>query len=58
MCWNHRVIYSDGYYSIHECFYEKEGDIIPNMWTEPIDLGGEESLDDLRTTLAWMLECR
>src|SRR4051812_28612986 len=42
MGWNHRVIRTEEtimaeteiFYAIHECFYEKKGDTIPNRWTE------------------------
>ena len=56
MPWNHRVIklnISDNYYKISEVFYNKDGSIFSYTNT---GVGGE-SIDDIRETLEWMLEC-
>ena len=56
MPWNHRVIklnISDDYYLINEVFYNKDGSIFGYANT---GVGGE-SIDDIRETLEWMLEC-
>lgn len=62
MSWNHRVIYHDRgedkgyeYFGIHECFYEKRDDKIPNIWTEKAIAVIEEDLPSLRVTLARMI---
>lgn len=60
MHWNHRVLRTSDKvfgmsYAIHECFYQKYDDTIPHAWTdEPVPVHGE-TLEELRTTLNWML---
>ena len=56
MPWNHRVIklnISDDYYKISEVFYNQDGSIFGYINT---GVSGE-SIDDIRETLEWMLEC-
>lgn len=55
--WNHRVIRAtdptgETYYTVHECFYRKDGDKIPYLWTEGPARPIGESVEDLR----WSLE--
>ena len=56
MPWNHRVIklnFPADNYQIYEVFYNQDGSIFGYA-----DAGvGGESIDDIRETLEWMLEC-
>jgi hypothetical protein len=51
MSWNYRVILQDDYYSIHEVYYDDDGNI--ESWTEqPVGIGGE-TLEELKGDLEY-----
>jgi len=57
--WNHRVIAireeRQDFFMIHEVHYDDDGNIC--SWTEnPVSVSGD-SLDEMRTTLHYMLRC-
>lgn len=51
--WNHRVIEKDGYYAIHEVYYNDNGNV-EGRTKNAVTVGGE-SIEDLRTVLEQML---
>ena len=56
--WNHRVVKTkdgeDDWYSIHEVFYDKDGNV-NGITKEPISVGGN-TIEELKWTLTKMLE--
>ena len=57
--WNHRVVKSlengQDWYTIREVFYNHDGSIFAYT-EEPVDVSGE-TIEELRQSLGWMIEC-
>ena len=56
--WNHRVVKTkdgvDDWYSIHEVFYDKDGNV-DGMTKQPVSVGGN-TIEELKWTLTKMLK--
>ena len=55
MTWNYRVVHENGYYSIKEVYYDKNGSPIASM-DGGVELKGYESIQEIIEDLEYILQ--